>query len=162
LPGISTLSEKNGDRNKPGANGMLMSLFNEAISATCLIEIPLLGRKYTWTNNQTPPLLERLDWFFSSVNWSAAFPNTFATSLVRDTSDHSPCVISISTTQPRSNVFIFANVWIEHRDFKEEVEKAWLTMVNASDKARKLTAKIKILREARKDWSGKNPHLQLQ
>jgi hypothetical protein len=50
--------------NKPGGdiNGML--LFNEAISNLGLVELPLKGRKYTWSNMQKTPLLERLDWFF--------------------------------------------------------------------------------------------------
>jgi hypothetical protein len=52
---------KPSDRNKPGGylNGML--LFNEAISNLCLVELPLKGRKFTWSNIQQAPLLERLD-----------------------------------------------------------------------------------------------------
>lgn len=54
------------NRNRPGGNVSDMMLFNGAISALGLVEIPLHGRKLTWTNKQQPPLLERLDWFFSS------------------------------------------------------------------------------------------------
>lgn len=52
------------NRNRPGGDVTEMFLFNEAISAPRLVELPLHGRKYTWTNKQHPPLLERLDWFF--------------------------------------------------------------------------------------------------
>lgn len=52
------------DRNRPGGNVGDMLQFNSAISALGVVEIPLHGRRFTWTNKQQPPLLERLDWFF--------------------------------------------------------------------------------------------------
>jgi len=38
------------DRNKPGANYSEMMLFNEAISKLGLIELPLKGKRFTWSN----------------------------------------------------------------------------------------------------------------
>jgi hypothetical protein len=35
--------------------------FNEAISALDLLEIPLHGLSFTWSNRQREPLLQRLD-----------------------------------------------------------------------------------------------------
>ena len=55
------------DRNKPGADYAEMMLFNDAISRLGLVELPLKGKRYTWTNKQQSPLLERLDWFFTST-----------------------------------------------------------------------------------------------
>lgn len=52
------------DRNRPGADFAEMLLFNEAISALGLVELSLKGQRYTWTNKQHPPLLQRSDWFF--------------------------------------------------------------------------------------------------
>ncbi|KAJ1287418.1 hypothetical protein BS78_02G008500 [Paspalum vaginatum] len=78
------------DRNKLGADVNEMFLFNEAISELNLVEIPLHGKRFMWSNKQFPPLLERLDWFFTSPAWTSCFPNTTATSLVMETSDHSP------------------------------------------------------------------------
>jgi hypothetical protein len=75
------------NRNRPGADLSEMFLFNEAISALGLVEIPLQGRKCTWSNKQTPPLLERLDWFFTSQSWTNIYPGTSASSLVMETSD---------------------------------------------------------------------------
>jgi len=76
------------DRNKEGADVREMFLFNEAISVLDLVEIPLLGRHYTWTNKQAEPLLERLDWFFSSPSWTLNYPNTVVKSLIMETFDH--------------------------------------------------------------------------
>lgn len=52
-----------------------MFMFNDAIIALRLVELPLLGRRFTWTNKQSDPLLERLDWFFTSNSWTLSFPN---------------------------------------------------------------------------------------
>lgn len=97
------------DRNKPGGNLAEMLAFNNSISALRLIEIPLKGCRYTWTNKQPSPLLERLDWFFTSGSWTTEFPNTMAQALSRGTSDHSPCLITASTNIPRPHVFRFEN-----------------------------------------------------
>jgi hypothetical protein len=102
------------DRNKPGGNVQDMLAFNEAISSLRLVEFPLRGCKYTWTNKQQNPLLERLDWFFSSNAWTTLFPNTFASGLSRDTSDRTPCLIIASTNVPRPQTFRFENYWLEH------------------------------------------------
>uniref|UniRef100_A0A452XF66 Uncharacterized protein n=1 Tax=Aegilops tauschii subsp. strangulata TaxID=200361 RepID=A0A452XF66_AEGTS len=55
-----------------------MLLFNEAISKLGLVELPLRGRKYSWSNMQDNPLLEKLDWIFTSTAWMTAFPDTLA------------------------------------------------------------------------------------
>jgi hypothetical protein len=52
------------DRNKSGENVSEMLLFNEAISNLGLVDIPLKGIKYTWSNMQDSPLFQRLDCFF--------------------------------------------------------------------------------------------------
>lgn len=97
------------DRNQPGGSHHEMYLFNAAISFLGLVELPLKGRRFTWSNKHLSPLLERLDWFFTSVSWTISYPNTIASPLVHETSDHVPCVISISTKIPRKPIFRFEN-----------------------------------------------------
>jgi hypothetical protein len=71
--GDFNLIRKLEDRNRPGGNPVEMHMFNEAINSLGLTEIPLHGRHFTWTNKQQPPLLERLDWFFTSVAWTLKY-----------------------------------------------------------------------------------------
>jgi len=52
------------DRNRDGANMNDMMIFNEIISNLGLLEIPLKGRNFTWSNMQSAPLLEQIDWVF--------------------------------------------------------------------------------------------------
>lgn len=42
------------DRNRLGGNATEMLGFNEAINSVGIMEIPLHGRKFTWTNKQLP------------------------------------------------------------------------------------------------------------
>jgi hypothetical protein len=64
------------DRNKDGGNMNDIMIFNEIINNLGLMEIPLKGRKFTWSNMQNEPLLEQIDWVFTSVNWTSVYPNT--------------------------------------------------------------------------------------
>jgi endonuclease/exonuclease/phosphatase family metal-dependent hydrolase len=113
------------NRNRPGGDVQEMLLFNEAISSLGLTEIPLQGRKFTWSNKQDPPLVEKLDWFFTSVSWTISYRNTSASSLVMEPSDHVPCIIDISTDIPKGKIFSFENYWMEHECFLDVVSHGW-------------------------------------
>ena len=41
--------------------------FNDCINDMCLIELPLLDRRYTWSNKRSAPTLERLDRVFINL-----------------------------------------------------------------------------------------------
>jgi hypothetical protein len=124
------------------------------------VEIPLKGRKYTWSNMQQTPLLERLDWFFTSSSWTSSYPSTLAFPLVKPTSDHVPCVISIGTTIPKAKIFRFENYWLQHIDFKQIVENSWKVPVGHTDPAKKTTAKLKNLRKSINTWVKNLPCLR--
>ena len=100
------------DKNQPRGDHLDMYLFNDAISSLGLVDITLKGRRYTWSNKQYSPLLERLDWFFTLNSWTLSYPNTYAYPLLMQTSDHVPCAISISTKIPKGVVFWFENFWL--------------------------------------------------
>jgi hypothetical protein len=147
------------NRNKPRGSISKMFAFNEAISSLSLVEIPLKGCKYTWTNKQQDPVLERLDWFFSSNSWVSSFPNTCASVLSRDTSDHTPCLISATTKVPKPNIFIFENYWLEHHQFANTMLYGWSLPTGHTDKSKNISAKFKNLRRVLKAWKNHLPSL---
>jgi hypothetical protein len=53
-----------------------MNLFNSIISNLGIMETPLKGRNFTWSNMKSDPLMVQLDWCFTSVSWTTSFPNT--------------------------------------------------------------------------------------
>jgi hypothetical protein len=67
LVGDFNLIRMSSNRNKPGGNVQEMLKFNVAINNLRLQELNFIGSKYTWTNKQASPLLERLDWFLPRV-----------------------------------------------------------------------------------------------
>ena len=113
------------DWNRPGGNLQDTLLFNDAIGQAGLIELPLKGRAFTWSNMQQDPLLEQLDWFFTSVNWTTQYPNTMVHPMSKPISDHIPCKIMIGTSIPKSTMFRFENFWPDHPGFLETVQASW-------------------------------------
>jgi hypothetical protein len=140
------------DRNRDGANFPAMLMFNDAISSLGLTELPLKGQRFTWTNKQHPPLLERLDWFFTSVSWTISYPNTSVSTLTMETSDHVPCLISISTTIPKGSIFHFENYWLSHDDFLTQVQEGWFSTIHHPDAAKNITTRFKNLRKVLRTW----------
>jgi hypothetical protein len=98
------------------------------------------------------PLLEHLDWFFVSVSWLTNYLRYFVNSLSRDTSDHTPCLISISTDVPKAKVFRFENHWLLHDDFMQVMEHGWNVPTSQTNNAKALTAKFKNLRRVLRAW----------
>lgn len=161
LVGDFNLYRSPADRNKPRGDHVEMYIFNEPISALGLVELPLMGRRFTWSNKQLSPLLERLDGFFTSAIWTVTYPNTFVSSLVMETSDHTPCVISISTVIPKKSNFRFENFWMEHQEFIPLVQQAWSAPTPETDAAKIITSKFKNLRKVLKDWQRNLSNLKL-
>lgn len=149
------------NRNRPGGNLADTLIFNDAIGHLGLIELPLKGRAYTWSNMQSDPLLEQLDWFFTSLNWTLDYPNTEVLPLAKITLDHIPCKIAISTRIPRSNIFCFENFWAEHDSFLTTVQESWLSNTVLTDSTRLISAKFKKLRTDLRKWSRNLSNLKL-
>lgn len=140
------------NRNQEGANLNDIAIFNEIISYLGLIELPIKGRAFTWSNMQLDPLMVQLDWFFTSTAWTLKFPNTLVSPLARPTSDHVPCVVSIGTNIPKAKVFRFENHWIRLPGFLDKVKSIW-EIHCPGDSAKCLSAKFKRLRKGLKQWS---------
>jgi hypothetical protein len=93
-----------------------------------------------------------LDWFFASTSRVTNYPGSFANYLSRDISDHSPCLISISTDIPKARIFRFENYWMLHEDFMNVFQHGWNIPVQHHDKAKMIGAKFKNLRRVLKYW----------
>jgi hypothetical protein len=101
---------------------------------------------------QTNPLLEQIDWFFTSVNWTSEYPNTVVKPLARTASDHVPCVVTIATSIPKARVFRFENYWVDLLGFVECVSEVWNKPTRRTSIARCISTKFKSLRHALKLW----------
>jgi hypothetical protein len=143
-------SEEN--RNRPGGDLNEMFLFNEVIGHLGLMELPLKGRAFTWSNMQKQPLLEQLDWFFTSADWISVYPNTVVHPLAKSSSDHVSCVVNISTNIPKVNLFRFESFWVDQPGFLEVVKSAWNKGSVKISSAAIMADKLKTLRQDLKRW----------
>jgi hypothetical protein len=141
------------NRNKVGGNFQDSLIFNNIISHLGLIELPLKGRIYTWSNMQVAPLLKQIDWFFTSVAWTGVLRFSVVLPLARITSDHLPCRVQIGTNIPMANIFRFENFWLHHPECLEQIKTVWVTPVNVCNSAQAISAKFKLLRRTLKLWS---------
>lgn len=116
--------------------------FNEVISSLALVEIPLKGMNYTWSNMQQAPLLEKINWVFTSECWSSNYPNTLVFPLSKTMSDHTPCVITFGTSIPKAQTFKFENFWLEHQNYKGTVQSIWTQPLQEANSAKLITTKI--------------------
>jgi hypothetical protein len=104
---------------------------------------------------QQNPLLEQLDWCFTSSSWISIYPNTLMLPLARTTSDHIPCMIQIGTSNPKAKVFRFENFSIDQPGFLDIIPKATCS-------ATKLSAKFKLLRRILRRWAQNLSNLKKQ
>jgi hypothetical protein len=141
------------NRNRPGGNFNDCLVFKNIISHLGLIELPIKGRSYTWSNMQESPFLEQVDWFFTSVAWTNRYPLTLVLPLAKITSDHLPCKIQIGTSIPKLNVFRFENYWVSHPGCADKVSSAWITPTRNFNSAHVISSKFKLLRRILKIWS---------
>lgn len=102
---------------------------------------------------QQSPLLERLDWVFSSAPWTLVFPNTIVVPLRRNILDHVSCVVKIDTQIPKSPIFRFENYWFDIAGSYEIVSMVWALDPGFDDPTKCISFKIKMLWKKLLNWS---------
>jgi hypothetical protein len=114
-------SEKNNDNFNPA----LANSFNAMINSLAILELPLLDRRFTWSNGQEIPILARLDRAFLNNDWNAVLPHSALTSLPRPTSDDVPLLVTTATKIPSHASFCFENAWLLDPSFLPSTIPSW-------------------------------------
>lgn len=95
------------------------------------------GNARTWTNKSPDnPVTKKLDRALVNNQWIRQFPNSIATFLPHEFSDHSPCVVNLACPLPSSGTkpFKFFNHLTSLPNFLSSTEAAWtLAGSKASD-----------------------------
>jgi exonuclease III len=95
LAGDFNLIYKDDDKSNSNYNRAMMGRFRKLIDDLALKEVPLHGRKYTWSNQQEAEILVKLDRVLCSVDWEELFPNCLLQSMATDDSDHCPMLLGL-------------------------------------------------------------------
>ena len=141
------------DKNKPSGVHKHTDLFNNIISTYELLDMHLVGGKYTWSNNQENPTLERLDRILISKQWENLFPTAFLYKLPREISDHNPLILSNQYGIPNRKIsFKFENSWLKDQEFKSLVAKIWNKPCYATSALERIQKKLKRFKQYFKGW----------
>ncbi|KAL4183554.1 hypothetical protein AMTRI_Chr11g155680 [Amborella trichopoda] len=113
------------ERNSSNTISKSMIEFSDLISKHELIEIPLIGNQFTWSDHGAQPTQSTLDRFLVSPSWEESLTGSYALTLPIPTSDH--CLILLNTQPvPRGpKPFWFELAWIQETDLASLIHLWW-------------------------------------
>jgi hypothetical protein len=128
-------------------------LFNDLICKHNLVEIHMVARVFTWSNNHEIPTLVKLDRALMSRSWKNIFPLIKIKKHPRNLSDHNPLVVDsknlVKKPQPS---FVFEISWLKHPDFKQIIGRIWNKPCRAKSTLDKIQQKLKLCKQYHKGW----------
>jgi hypothetical protein len=128
-------------------------MFNDWVNKWSLVEIKTANRLFTWSNNQSDPILATLDIFFASTDWEQKNPLTNVKALPRVVSDHAPLLLDSGVNKPPPpKLFRFEKWWIKQEGFTVRVHKVWNTKCNCTSAIDVWQFKLRLLRKSLKGW----------
>ncbi|XP_058103553.1 uncharacterized protein LOC131247134 [Magnolia sinica] len=128
-----------------------MGAFSAWIDDQDLVDLPLLGARFTWTNGRASPILSRLDRFLLSPEWLDYFSFISQSALPITTSDHCPILLSAEETNLGPKPFRFDS-WVKIDSFRQIVADWWGDFKVEGFAGYKLCFKFKLLKEKIKRW----------
>lgn len=155
IAGDFNLIYKDEDKNNSNYNRAMMGRFRRLINDLALKEIPLHGRKFTWSNHQDSPTLVKLDRVLCSVDWEELFPNCLLQSMATDDSDHCPLLLGLHDNKTGRRRFHFESFWPKLEGFHEAVAAAWTSVPASSCPFSTLDQKFKAVTKGLQSWSDK-------
>jgi hypothetical protein len=142
------------DKNNDRFDAAVADSFNTIVDDLVLQELPLLDRRFTWSNNREVSTLVRLDRAFINPLWSDALFNSTLRSLVRNTSDHVSLLVEAVSRAPSSRIFRYEKFWAGCEEYKALVGDVWARPENqVPGAARHLSRKLKWSRAESKKWA---------
>uniref|UniRef100_J3LFX9 CCHC-type domain-containing protein n=1 Tax=Oryza brachyantha TaxID=4533 RepID=J3LFX9_ORYBR len=145
---IATAADKNNTR----LNKRMMRAFRNCLNGLEVKELYLVGRRYTWSNEQAAPTLVRLDRIFVSTEWEDSFADANLQALSSSASDHCPLLLTCGQGYSGSRRFLFENFWIKMEGFQQTVSEVWSKEVNSEDPYIILHVKMARLAKSLRAW----------
>jgi hypothetical protein len=125
LRGDFNLIRNQKEKSNSNINFSHSMAFNDWINKWDLIEYSDPHRVFTWSNNQTNPIMAKLDRMLASVDWDLKYLVARLTVLPRGLSDHNPIQVQFGEKpQVKETIFRFEKWWLDMEDFVEVVQKA--------------------------------------
>jgi hypothetical protein len=120
------------DKNNNRLDRSLMCRFTRALNFMEVKEIELIGRCFTWSNNQSVPTLTQIDRAFCTPLWENGHSQTILQALSSSASDHCPILLMPLSTPPSKPKIRFETYWVNMPGFYNCVQDAWSEYVSPS------------------------------
>jgi endonuclease/exonuclease/phosphatase family metal-dependent hydrolase len=114
---------KEQDKSNGRLNMRLMTRFRRTLNHLEVKELELVGKHFTWSNNQAEPTLTRIDRAFYTPSWEEAFSNPILQALSSSISDHCPLLLIPFCTPSFKPKFRFESFWTQMPGFYECVHE---------------------------------------
>jgi hypothetical protein len=95
--------------------------FNNFVAEMDLLDLPVLGRKFTWFHSNGRSM-SRIDRAFVSDDWLLMWGQPSLWVLSRSVSDHCPLILRCGNVDWGPRPFRFNNHWLQNASFKSVVE----------------------------------------
>ncbi|XP_026416920.1 uncharacterized protein LOC113312385 [Papaver somniferum] len=141
------------ERNRGEADSRNSNFLNNFIYNHELVDLPLVGGSFTWSDMHTDPLLCRLDRFLLSVDLDNMFNEAIQIALTRVISDHKPIRLVTKPNIQSKSYFKFENSWLSHKDFVKKVAEWWGMMEYQGQASFIFFKKLQNLKFFLKKWS---------
>jgi exonuclease III len=142
-------SERSSDSNYSTA----MMEFSDFIAEQGLVDIPLVGGQFTWSNNQEEEIWSRIDRFLLSPSWEDHYPEVVQRRLSRVCSDHFPLMLECGNSRGGKRHFKFENMWLKYEGFVDKVKSWWDSYSFEGLPSYILANKLKNLKTDLKKWN---------
>lgn len=140
------------DKSNNSLNLGMMGRFRAAIEDMELIDYPLLGRRFTWSNERQNVTHTKIDRILVSSDWEASYPQYQLSPASTNISDHCPIILRKMECS-HYKAFRFENHWLKYHDFDNIVSQAWIKEVNSNDPVRVLHCKLSRTARALRLWN---------
>lgn len=133
------------DKNDPNINRAMLGSFRGLVNSLNLKEVPLKGRRYTWSNQRNDPTLVKLDHVFRTSSWEDLFLDASLHSNATTSSYHCPLTLKVREVCMGKRWFHFKSFWLEFPGFLEVVTASWNLPVQSSCPLKRVSLKLKRL-----------------
>lgn len=134
------------------SNKKEMQAFNNFIDSMELVDIPSIGRKYTWYR-PNGKAKSRLDRFLTSFDWLQHWPGCKQYVMDRNISDHCALILKSKVLDWGPKPFRFLDMWQEDKDFNSFVKKKWENYRVHGNNIQMIMDKLRMLKSDLKWWN---------
>lgn len=117
--------------------------------------VPLIGRRYTWSNERESPTLVKLDRVLCTNDWEDIYPECLLQSHATQLSDHCPLIIGLKDGSKTKKRFHFESFWTKLDGFQDVVTESWSKPLTTTCAVERVSLKLKRLNRDLQSWSQK-------